>query len=62
MTAPDWTPNYLRAARGCYDSASFQKVWDRAEANGHLDDELRAQLQPIGDALAIAEKLRAGVQ
>ena len=47
-------PDYVRAARACYDLAGVQEVWRRAEAAGHLTDELKAVLKPIGDALAAA--------
>lgn len=45
-------PDYVRAAKACYDLAGVQEIWNRADAAGHLTDELRAQLKPIGDALA----------
>jgi hypothetical protein len=49
-------PDYVRAARACYDLAGVQEIWKRAEAAGHLTDDLKAVLKPIGDALAAKPK------
>lgn len=45
-------PDYLGAARAAYDVAGFQMVRRKAAENGHLTDELDAQLTPIGEALS----------
>lgn len=54
------TPDYVAAARAAYDIAGWRKVWQSAKDAGHLTDELKAQLTPIGEALhAAAERERA---
>jgi hypothetical protein len=45
-------PDYVRAARAAYSLEQVQEIWKRAEAAGHLTEELKAQLVPIGNALA----------
>lgn len=45
-------PDYLRAARACFDLDGVREIWNRASAAGHLTDELKAQLKEIGDGLA----------
>jgi hypothetical protein len=56
--APPSMPDYLAAARACYDLAGVQEVWKHADAAGHLTDELKALLKPIGDALAANPRQR----
>lgn len=53
-TPAEQVPDYLRAARAAHSLAQVQEIWNQAEAAGHLTDELREQLKPIGDALAKA--------
>jgi hypothetical protein len=47
-------PDYLAAAKAAPTLAAWRQVWQQASANGHLTDELKAQLTPIGEALARA--------
>lgn len=46
-------------ARACYSLAGWRDVWQTAAENGHLTDELKAQLTPIGEALAKAQQDQA---
>ncbi len=45
-------PNYAAAARACTSLVGWREVWQAAKDNGHLTDELKAQLTPIGEAFA----------
>lgn len=45
-------PDYVAAAKAAYDLAGWREVWQKASAAGHLTDQLKAQLTPIGEALA----------
>mgnify|MGYP000568949659 CR=1 FL=1 len=47
-------PDYAAAARACTSLAGWREVWQKAQAAGHLTDALKAQLTPIGEALAKA--------
>lgn len=52
-------PDYLRAARACTSLAGVQEIWRRADAAGHLTEELKAQLTPIGTTWAENERRAA---
>jgi hypothetical protein len=45
-------PDYVAAAKAAPTLTAWRQVWERARENGHLTDELKARLTPIGEALA----------
>ena len=47
-------PDYAAAARACTSLAGWREVWQKAQTAGHLTNELKAALTPIGEALAKA--------
>lgn len=52
-------PDYLRAARAALSLADWRKVWNAASEAGHLTDELKRLLTPIGQAWAETEQATA---
>jgi hypothetical protein len=52
-------PDYLGAAKAAPTLADWRKVWEKAREHGHLTDELKAQLTPIGEALASRQQEQA---
>lgn len=49
---PPPVPDYPAAARAATSLTEWREVWQNASAAGHLTDDLKAQLTPIGEALA----------
>jgi hypothetical protein len=52
-------PDYLALAQDATTAAEVTAIWNQALAAGHLDDELKAKLSPIGIALRAAEQKSA---
>jgi hypothetical protein len=48
-------PDYLAAARAATSLAGWREVWNKAKNRGHLSEELRRLLTPIGAAFAQSE-------
>jgi hypothetical protein len=49
--APAQVPTYMADARAAKTLDEWRDVWQRADAAGHLNDALKAELTPIGAAL-----------
>lgn len=51
IEAGDAVPDYLAEAKAATSLAQVQAIWHRAAGAGHLDDDLKAELTRIGNAL-----------
>ena len=59
----DWTSapptlaeDYIAEAEMCTDIVCWRQVWEKAKANGHLTDEVKAGLTAVGQRIAEANK------